>query len=169
MKKWQIPEDTFHYIFKRNLFPLLKKIIADFNQPPAFIGVLIGHHLKSVEGRVKPSSPFDYNRIYQLVDFIIRKKLKRDILKAMLPVVFQYPNMDFESVLTTIGFQAASEEEILEHIPALKEKFAEISKAKDEAALVSWVMGRLRPLALGNLRLNELYEKVAAYNGGNDE
>lgn len=169
MKKWQIPEDTFHYIFKRNLFPLLKKIIADFNQPSAFIGVLIGHHLKSIEGRVKPSSPFDYKRIYQLVDFIIRKKLKRDILKNMLPVVYRYPNMDFESVLTTIGFQAASEEEILEHIPVLKEKFAEIAKSKDEAALVSWVMGQLRPLALGNLRLKELHDKVAARNGGNDE
>ena len=107
--------------------PLLEKIISDFNQPPGFTGTLIGHHLKYIEGQRIPASPFDYNRIYELFDFIIRKKLKRNILKEMLPEVYEHPKMDFDSVLTTIQYQPASEEEILDNIPVLKEKF----KGKD--------------------------------------
>jgi glutamyl-tRNA(Gln) amidotransferase subunit E len=155
-------EDTFHYILKRNLFPLIEKIVKDFNQPPGFTGTLIGHHLKYLEGQLIPASPFDYHRVYQLFDFIIRKKLKRDLLKKMLPEVYQHPNMDFDSVLTTIGYRQVPEEEILSTIPVLKEKFLEISKAKDNTAMVLWVMGKLRPLALGNMEMKELRGKVEA-------
>jgi glutamyl-tRNA(Gln) amidotransferase subunit E len=169
MKEWKIPGDTYPYILKRNLFPLIERIIKDFNQPPAFTGTLIGNYLKYIEGQIIPSSPFDYDRIYHLFDFIIRKKLKRDILKAMLPVVYQYPNMDFQSVLTTIQHQALSPEEILEHIPVLTEKFREISKLNEKPAMVRWVMGRLRPLALGNINLKELRENVEASAGGGDK
>jgi glutamyl-tRNA(Gln) amidotransferase subunit E len=172
MKKWKIPEDTYFYILRRNLFPLIESIVDDFNQPPRFIGTLIGHHLKYLEGQIIPSSPFDYNRIYQLFDFIIRKKLRRDILKNMLPVVYQYPNMDFNSVLTTIEYQPLFEEEIMEHIPALKEKFEEISKANDPSAMVSWVMGQLRALAMGNMALGELRDKIEKKDmasGGDNE
>ncbi|NIM10854.1 MAG: Glu-tRNA(Gln) amidotransferase GatDE subunit E [Candidatus Aminicenantes bacterium] len=171
MKEWKIPEDTYFYILRRNLFPLIETIANDFNQPPRFTGTLIGHHLKYLEGQITPSSPFDYNRIYQLFDFIIRKKLKRGILKEMLPVVYQYPNMDFDSILTTIEYQPLSQEEILEHIPVLKEKFKEISNSNHQSAMVLWVMGQLRPLALGNMDLKELREQVetAVNNGGNNE
>ena len=169
MMEWKIPTDTFNYILKRNLFPLIEKIIKDFNQPPKFTGTLIGHHLKYIEGQVIPPSPFDYNRIYQLFEFIIRKKLKRDILKKMVPVVCQYPNMDIDSVLTTIEYNPVSEEDILANIPVLKEKFNEISRSKDKAAMVLWVMGELRPLALGNMDLKELKEKVEKGDGGDNE
>jgi len=169
MREWNIPGDTYPYILRRNLFPLVEKIAADFNQPPRFIGTLIGHHLKYLEGQIMPSSPFDYRRIYQLFDFIIRRKLKRGILKDMLPVVYQYPNMDFDSVLTTIEYRPLSEEDILENIPVLKEKFKEISGTNDQSAMVLWVMGRLRPLALGNMDLKELREKVETGGGGDNE
>ena len=172
MQEWKIPEDTFHYILKRNLFPLIEKIIKDFNQPPKFTGTLIGHHLKYIEGQMIPSSPFDYNRVYHLFDFIIRRKLRRDILKKMLPVVYQYPNMDFDSVLTTIEYRSVSEEEIFDAIPVLEEKFKEISKSKEKSAEVLWIMGRLRPLALGNMNLGELKKKVEAEvesDGGDNE
>jgi glutamyl-tRNA(Gln) amidotransferase subunit E len=171
MKEWNIPEDTYFYILRRNLFTLIERIANDFNQPPRFTGTLVGHHLKYLEGQITPSSPFDYNRIYQLFDFIIRKKLKRGILKEMLPVVYQYPNMDFDSILTTIQYQLLSQEEILEHILVLKDKFKEISKSNHQSAIVLWVMGQLRPLALGNMDLKELREKVetAVNNGGDNE
>lgn len=160
MVTWGIPEDAFLYILKRNLFPLIEKIVKDFNQPPKFTGTLIGQHLKYIEGQVVPSSPFDYRRIFGLVEFIIKKKLKRDILKIMLPVVYGHPNMDFESVLTTIGYRPHTDEEILEHIPVLREKFRQISKSKGENAEILWIMGQLRSAALGNMGLEELRRRV---------
>jgi glutamyl-tRNA(Gln) amidotransferase subunit E len=164
MMEWKIPTDAYHYILKRNLFSLIEKIITDFNQPPRFVGTLIGHHLKYIEGQITPASHFDYHRVYQLFEFIIRKKLRRDLLKEMLPEVYEHPNMDFDSVLTTIEYRPVSEEEIHGAIPVLKEKFLEISKSKEKAALVSWVMGKLRPLALGNMDMKELRMKVEEEN-----
>lgn len=165
MAKWNLPVDTYAYILKRNVFPLLKRIITELNQPPVLVGTLLGHDLKNLEGRIVPSAPFSYERLFDLFDFVLRQKLRRDILKVMLPVVFQYPNMDFQSVLTTIGYKSAGEEEILENIPILREKFLEISKHKDPEAMVLWIMGELRPLALGNIPLHELKEKVAQESG----
>ncbi|MGE5341927.1 MAG: Glu-tRNA(Gln) amidotransferase subunit GatE [Candidatus Omnitrophota bacterium] len=165
MLEWGVPVDAYPYILKRNLFPLIEKIVEDFNQPPRFTGILIGHHLKYLEGRIQPASHFDYHGIYHLFEFIIRKKLKRDILKEMLPVVYEHPKMDFESVLTTIGYKPLNEEEILDHIPILKDKFHEISKSKDKDAMVLWVMGRLKPLALGNMNMNELRNHVTVGYG----
>jgi glutamyl-tRNA(Gln) amidotransferase subunit E len=171
MMTWKIPADAYPFILKRNLYPLIEKIINDFNQPPGFTGTLIGHHLKYIEGQRIPASHFDYYRIYELFDFIIRKKLKRNILKGMLPEVYEHPKMDFESVLTTIQYQLVSEEEILDNIPALKEKFREISISKEESAEISWIMGQLRPLALGNMDLKELRKRVetSVKNGGKNE
>ncbi len=168
MMQWKIPTDAYPYILKRNLFPLIEKIIDDFNQPPGFTGTLIGHHLKYIEGQRTPTSPFEYHRIYELFDFIIRKKLKRNILKEMLPEVYEHPNMDFDSVLTTIQYRPVSEEEILANIPVLKEKFKEISRTKEQPAEILWIMGRLRPLALGNMDLHglrEIVETAVNYGG----
>lgn len=165
MVKWNIPEDTYAYILKRNLFPMLKRIITELNQPPVLVGTLLGHDLKNIEGRIVPSAPFSYDRLFDLFDFVLRQKLRRDILKDMLPVVFQHPNMDFQSVLTTIGYKPAAEEEIVEHIPILKDKFLEISRYKDPDAMILWIMGELRKLAIGNMPLKELKEKVVELNG----
>jgi glutamyl-tRNA(Gln) amidotransferase subunit E len=170
MRAWNIPEDTFHYILKRNLFPLVERIIKDFKQPPPFVGTLIGHRLKFIEGQIIPSSPFDYERVYDLFAFVVRGKLEKVILKEMLPVVYRYPRMDFESILGTIEFRKVSEKEILSHIPMLKEKFKEISPLKENRAMSLWIMGQLRPLALGNMDLRKLREKVESdVNGGENE
>ena len=167
MRKWKIPTDTYHYLLKRNLFPLLQKIIKDFNPNPSFVGQLIGQHLKHIEGQIKPSAPFDYERIYLLFEYIKRNTLEKEILKYMLPVVYHYPNMDFDSILTTLEFRRVPKKEILSNIPVLKEKFKEIAHSDNPnsgKAMVLWVMGRLRPLAVGNLDLAELRKNVEKGN-----
>jgi glutamyl-tRNA(Gln) amidotransferase subunit E len=169
MMEWNIPSDTYHFILKRNLFPLVEKIVKDFKQPPAFVGTFIGNRLKHVEGQITPSSPFEYERIYQLFDFIRQNKLEKEILKDMLPVVYQYPHMDFDSILDAVEFRRMSEKEILSNIPVLKEKFKEIAHSNDNTAAVLWIMGRLRPLAKGNTDLAKLRKKVQENCGGSHE
>jgi glutamyl-tRNA(Gln) amidotransferase subunit E len=170
MMDWNIPRDTFAYILKRNLFPLLERIIKDFNQPPGFVGVFFGHYLKHIEGqqggKKKSPSSFDYERIYQLFDFMTRNKLEKEILKSLLPRVYRYPDGDFDAILKTIEFRRATEKEILAHIRGLKEKFEEIAPAKEKTAMALWVMGQLRPLALGNMDLAKLRNHI---DGDNNE
>ncbi len=174
MMDWKIPRDTYPYILKRNLFPLLERIIKDFNQPPRFVGTLIGHYLKHIEGQDKgkgnrnPSPSFNYEKIYELFAFLTRNKLDKEILKSILPQVYQYPDSDFDAILKAIEFHRTPGKEILANIQGLKEKFKVIAPSKDKTAMELWVMGQLRPLALGNMDLAKLRIHIDGDNNGDN-
>lgn len=160
LEEWEIPHDTYHYILKRNLAGLIEKINEDFDIDPKFVGTLIGHALRRIEGANSPSAGFDYRRVYDLFAFVEERKLDREIVKKMLPVVYEYPNMDFDSVLTTIDFAPMSKDEILLSIPVLNQKFDEINTSSSPQARLCWIMGNLRKLAVGNVSLAALKSYV---------
>ncbi len=156
LREWEVPEDTYPYVLSRNLLPTIDRIVSECSLPPRFVGTLFGHTLKMLEGRQSRASGFSYNKVYGLTKFVIDRGLDKDILKAMLPVLYEHPNMVFESVLTTIGFSSATENEILSHLPALKTKFRDVCTSSDPNACTDWIMGRLRKHALGNMPLRKL-------------
>jgi glutamyl-tRNA(Gln) amidotransferase subunit E len=160
LEEWEVPHDTYHYILKRNLAGLIEKINEDFDIDPKFVGTLIGHALRRIEGANSPSAGFDYRRVYDLFAFVEERKLDREIVKKMLPVVYEYPNMDFDSVLTTIDFAPMSKDEILLSIPVLNQKFDEINTSSSPQARLCWIMGNLRKLAVGNISLAALKSYV---------
>ena len=65
--------------------------------------------MKNIEGQFFPSSPFEYSKIYDLFYYIKRKNLKKEIITKMLPIIYQNPNMDFDSVLIEISYKKTSE------------------------------------------------------------
>jgi glutamyl-tRNA(Gln) amidotransferase subunit E len=156
LKKWKIPEDTYTYIFKKNLFPVIEKIIKKLKINPVFTGTFFGHKLKFIQGHYISSDKFNYDKIYDLFKFIKDEKLDMEISKQMMPVVYKYSKMDFESVLTTINFKKISKEKITSQIPFLKEKFLDIKFSDKNNVETKWIMGQLRKPALGNMPLNEL-------------
>ncbi len=156
LKKWKVPKDEFKYILSKNLYPVIKRIVDDFGLSPVYVSTLFAHKLKAIEGREKPDAVFSYNRVYDLISFVNKKKLKLDIVKYMLPIAYQHPNMDFESILLTIGFKRVNEENILSLIPDLKAKFKEIKKSENKMSEVRWIMGQLLPIAVGNIELKRL-------------
>ncbi|MFH0895849.1 MAG: Glu-tRNA(Gln) amidotransferase GatDE subunit E, partial [Bacteroidota bacterium] len=88
------------------------------------------------------------------------KKLDAALAVNILPVVYQYPKMDFDSILETIKFKKVTKEKIQSQIPFLKEKFASIRMSKKKGVDVDWIMGNLRKTALGNLPLAELKKMI---------
>ncbi len=160
LEEWGVPNDTYHYILKRNLAGLIENINEDFDIDPKFVGTLIGHALRRIEGANSPSAGFDYRRVYDLFAFVEERKLDREIVKKMLPVVYEYPNMDFDSILTTIDFAPMSKDEILLSIPVLNQKFDEINTSSSSQARLCWIMGNLRKLAVGNISLAALKSYV---------
>jgi glutamyl-tRNA(Gln) amidotransferase subunit E len=156
LKNWGVPEDTYTYIFKKDLFPLIERIVNELDVPPAFCGTFFGHTLKFVEGHFKPSSSFNHKIIFALFRFLKERNLAYELARKMMPVIYQYPKMEFESVLTSIKFKPTEKESIIDRIPFLKKKFSQIrntGKPEDEH---NWIMGQLRPVALGNISLSEL-------------
>lgn len=160
MKEWGIPEDTYTYIFKKDLFPLIEKIIGELEYKPAFVGTLFGHKLKYIEGHYKPSAEFSYKIVYGLLKFIKDKGLTPEIAWLMLPHVYEHPKLDFESVLTSIKFKKVSKEQLLGSVPFLKSKFAEIQHGFKETNERDWIMGQLRKMAIGNIELTDLAAKL---------
>jgi glutamyl-tRNA(Gln) amidotransferase subunit E len=160
LKTWGVPEDCYHYLFTHNLYPVIEKIIKDLGQDPKSIGGVFGHLLKYIEGHYQKSPDFRYDRIYDLYKYVAESKLDAEIVKIMLPVVYQYPKMDFESVLVNIDFKRFSKDEIVSKIPFLKEKYKSIKTSKLPEAEKHWIMGQLRKMAVGNVALAELKSSI---------
>jgi len=161
MKKWNIPEDTYTYIFKNNLHPIIEKIIVDLDFNPRFVGTFFGHTMKFVEGHYTPASDdFTFEKIYDLFKYVKEKNIDTSLMKNILCAFYEHPKMDFDSVLASINFKKISKKEIVEVIPFLRKKFNTIRISKKEGVDVKWIMGELHKNALGNINLKELKEEV---------
>lgn len=160
LNKWSIPEDTFTFILKKNLVPIIEKIVEKLRFNPKTIGTFMGHHMKFVEGHFNPGSDFSYERVYDMFEFIKKQNLQIEIARDMLPVVFSNPQMDFDSVLTIIHFKKRNKEKLIAPIGFLKEKYRETGKKQTNEAQTDWVMGQLRKQAVGNINLKELRDEV---------
>lgn len=159
-RDWQIPEDTYYYLLKNNLAPVIEKITEKCDVTPRFIGTLLGQSLKYLEGQNCWTSGFSYNKIYGMIKFIRDNNLTWEIARVILPLVYEHPNVDFESALAMINYRPKTESEILENLPILIDKFNEIKVSRNTKASVHWIMGQLRKFAIGNIPLKDLYHSV---------
>ncbi|MFH0865373.1 MAG: Glu-tRNA(Gln) amidotransferase subunit GatE [Bacteroidota bacterium] len=160
LKKWDVPEDTYDLIFKRNHFPLIQKIVNELKFDAKFIGAFYGHTLKFIEGHYEPVSPFSYEKIYDMFKYIREQKLDQQIAKKILPILYEHPQMDFDSILLSINFKKVDANEIIALVPFLKEKFKKIRRRKEENVEANWIMGELRKKAVGNISLVELFKEI---------
>ena len=93
--------------------------------------------------------------------YLEKEKLDIELAFKMLPVLYEYPKMDFDSVLTIINYKRMSKKDIVAHITFLKNKFSEIKRKDSLRNEVNWIMGELRPLAIGNMPLKELSKAIS--------
>lgn len=160
LEDWGIPSDTFTYILRNNLSPLLERIIKDLEVKPKFAGTLLGHAMRHIEGQYSGSSDFIYESVYELIRALQAGKIDLDIAPVMLRQVFQNPESTLEQQLDSIGFRRLSREEILDTIPELIEDADESGIPADRDIRARWMMGELRKIALGNMPLRELRKHV---------
>lgn len=160
LKAWKIPEDTFTYIFSKDHFPLIEKIINELGVDPVFVGTFFGHTLKHAEGKYTGADELYDTKIYKLFAYLKEEGLDYRLAKAILPELVEHPKMDFESILAEMKFRRVKEKAIMDSIPVLKEKFNKENGIKNGLHRVNWVMGQLRKRALGNMDLSELSKKI---------
>ena len=160
LKKWGIPEDTYTYIFSRNLYPLTERIIKELKINPVFAGTFMGHRLKFVEGHFKHVQEFNYKIIFAMFKYLLDNKIELELARFMLPVVYEFPKMDFDSVLESINFKKVPKKEIISRISFLRKKFAEVRISDKPENETKWIMGQLYKTAVGNIKLSELNKLV---------
>jgi len=156
---WKVPEDTFSYLLSKNYYPLMKKIIEELNVNPTLVGVFFGQRLKNLHGQFK-QIPFDVNLLYDLFAFLKNKQVDLAIARPMLKQMFLNPEMDFESILTTLNFKKNTKEEIISRINLLQSKFSPIRKDTNQGDKVNFIMGELRAVSEGNISLSDLAKEI---------
>ncbi|MBL7086330.1 MAG: Glu-tRNA(Gln) amidotransferase subunit GatE [Candidatus Cloacimonetes bacterium] len=164
LKNWNVPEDTYTYILKRNIMPIIENIINDLKINPKFVGTFFGHTLKWVEGKYNPSREFNYNKIYELFEYLKENNIELNIAKKMLPELYQNAQLDIESILKIIKFKRKTKEKILAMIPFLRKKFEEIKISKNSNVESNWMMGKLINDAIGNIPLKNLKTEIEKIN-----
>jgi len=157
MHGWKIPADCQPFILKRTLFPLLEELIDDVGIDPVFAGTLLGHTLRRATGDRPGASQW----ILGLASETLHRGLASDLLKTLLPLAVAHPQAGFDELLTLSGYSAASESDILEKIPEISVSFHQKRRRDPTHARRNWVMGKLRPHALGNMSLTHLAERIA--------
>ncbi len=161
LREWGIPQDTFAYILSKNLVLLIEDIIRDYDVSPVFVGTLLGHHLKHLEGQFEPSVPFSYQRVKDLFLYVKQKDLHWNVIPEMLRELYPHPNMELDSVLDATGYRKIEQDILLGQIPSLATQFEEIRLHDNPDGSVDWIMGQLRRPAMGNMDLKELRHHVA--------
>ncbi len=164
MQEWGIAKDTYTYIFSKNLYPVLTKIVEDLKFSPKEIGNFLGHKLKFIEGHYTSADEFDYNNIFDLFDFIKTKGLDIEIAQSILIEFYQHPKMDFESILESINFKELEHDNIISQISFLKEKYKEVGRKQGAEFEHNWIMGQLHKTSVGNINLSELSNIVKKQN-----
>jgi len=160
MQDWEIPDDVFTYILKKNLYPLLKRLVENLKIPAKFAGKFLGQKLKYIEGHFQSADVFNYDRIFDLFEFLQKENIEIELANNMIAELYSHPKMDFQSVLNSIGFKKIDKENIIEQIAFLNDKFKEVGRRQDDIARKQWVMSQLRKSATGNIKLSELAAKI---------
>lgn len=160
LREWNVPEDTYNYIFSKDLYPLIRDISEKLGFDAKFAGTFIGHTLKFVEGHYTRHANFQYAHIYDLFAFISQKGLRKEIAKKMLPWVYSQNPMNFEQILGEIHYKPLKKDEILSRVPQLHQEFDRIRHANNAHGRIDWMMGQLHHNALGNIPLDELRKEI---------
>lgn len=158
LTEWQIPADAHTYILRNDLIPFL----LEHSEQARQVALLFAHHLRSMQAARE--LPFGTDRVADLLRYLDKNKLNHDLLKPMLSVLFQHPNMQFASILQSVGYKEAGKDELMDMIPLLCDMWAKVKRNGKlrRDAVVNWIMGRLRKPAIGNISLAEMRQAVEA-------
>lgn len=160
LKNWNVPYDSFKYLLRYNLIPLIERISGDFKVEPRFVAALLAHRLKYLECHFVPDTAFNNEKIYELFAFVKEQNLNNEIIYEMLPVLYKHPDMKMTEILNTLNFERTTRNSIVSHIPSLHNKFKEIRTTKNDTAELRWMMSELRKLAIGNVPLSEVSDII---------
>ena len=77
-----------------------------------------------------------------------------------MPVIYEFPDMQFSSVLTSIHFRQRDMTEITASIAFLYEKYQANTSKPEPGDDINWLMGQIHHQAIGNVALSELHAEI---------
>jgi glutamyl-tRNA(Gln) amidotransferase subunit E len=145
---------------KRNFIPIIQEIIQITELDPQFVTTFCGHTLRWAERGRNGKPLLAGRRLVDLFSFMNAHNLNPNILKPIIKVLSKNPNLSFEAAVMALGYQSIPGKAVIAKIPTLRKHFDEIKSTERKGAQEDWIMGQLRPLAVGNMDLKVLHEAV---------
>ena len=99
MTKWGVPEDQFPYLLRNNLVPMVERVEKELQIPGKYTARLLAQRLKWIQGHRKTTKDFSFEKVFELIAFLHSQNIHYELAWKMLPILYEHPNMDFESIL----------------------------------------------------------------------
>ena len=158
LRKWAIPEDCWTYLLRNNLMPIAEKINKDFEVEGKFVCTLMAHYIK---GKIRLNKKdYDFNNLYSLFSFLHTHDIRWELIKEMLSIIVEHPKIDYQSVLNLLNWKQEKAEDLFSKIPYFTESILKNCQMKCHSQAISWVMGKLRNQALGNVNMELIQSKI---------
>ncbi len=141
---WRAPADVRAYLLKRNLCSVVGRLISGGMDSLA-ASTLVGHRVRRAMG----DREVDAARVAWAAEESARRKLPADAARDIVVLSLLEPRDTFERLLERAAYRKATEKEIRETIRR------EVAKGdvRDPEAATRALMGRIRPIAWGNVPL----------------
>ncbi len=156
LRKWNVPEDSWIYILKKNIFNYIKNIVDAGYGTPVYTGVIFGQVLKHMEGQHNELPENICDKISSIFRYISEKGIPEEIVKYMLPELIVSPDTDPLNMKALSYCGKLSKDTIISKIPELRNEYKKISHSSGENSETLWIMGQLKSRALGNIELKTL-------------
>jgi glutamyl-tRNA(Gln) amidotransferase subunit E len=153
---WSVPRSSADYLLSHNLVGFIETIATDYGYEPAFVARMCAQYLKNLEDKFPGWPLLPHDGLVALFSDVKKHGLDRDILPGLLAAWYGSPEKDFEELLAEIGYRELRPKDIVDRIGKSRSRFSRNGSRTAADAESHWLMGQLRPLALGNIPLKEL-------------
>ncbi len=155
LDQWKIPKDSHTYLLRNNLLPVIEKICSQTNLSHKTVADFLTHRLRDRDGHRAPQA-LGAEQIVGLFDSVMKKNLEAEILYELLPLKCTNHDATIQELLSRINYAVYDENELLSEADKLQKQFLTNCTTKREDALIDFLIGQLRPKALGNIKLTKL-------------
>jgi glutamyl-tRNA(Gln) amidotransferase subunit E len=161
LHRWKVPAHMHPFLLRYNLVPVIESIVENHAFAPRMVACLMGQVLRNIQGACVGRPVPDYQTLGTLFAETARRNLVPEILKDLIPLWYRYPGDSFDSLLEQVSYRQATSRDAADAIPSLRAEFEAHRPERQPDAEIDWIVGRLRPIALGNVPLAEVRRMVA--------
>jgi len=163
MQAWNLPPDACRYILRRGLYGALVKLIKGLGVSPSRAGALLGRDVRHVCGARSVNA--------DLLVKAVERALERGMTTDLLPQIASSALADgvspssLDALLGKLQLGTTSLPDLLAQLPALDSRFTPTKRLQRRKRSLTdarrrWLIGQLRPSAIGSVPLADLAQAV---------
>lgn len=156
---WKVAPDAQAFLLHRGLVMTIKECSDKTGLSPRWLGHWFGHRIKHLENKYRPAQ-VKYRDLIGLIEHIHTHGLDLEIAKRVAPLMYQYPAGTIQEQFDRIEFKSTEPSELVKLAARHNNHFEQFHRSDRDSAHWRWLMGRLAPSAVGNVRMSSFSKSV---------